>query len=173
MLVQLNEKEINVLKDVLREAEKVSEPRERIIATNDTIRDIVEREIKKYGNNADLNHIDVSRVTDMSYLFSMDDFNGDFSNITDMSYLFYMDDFNGDISNWNVSNVTDMEKMFCHSEFNGDISKWDVSNVTDMHRMFAGSKFNGDISKWNFNKAVDTTKLGYDFTDAELSELEL
>ena len=130
MLVQLNEKEINVLKDVLREAEKVSKPRKRIIATDDTIRDIVEREIKKYGPNADLNHIDVSHVTDMCY-------------------------------------------MFYNSKFTGDISHWDVSNVTDMDDMFYGSNFNGDISNWKFNKAVDTTKLGYVFTDAELSELEL
>ena len=64
-----------------------------IIATNETIKEIVKSEIERLGNNADLNHIDVSQVTDMSYLF-----NGSC--------------FNGDISNWDVSNVTDMEGMF-------------------------------------------------------------
>ena len=154
MLVQLNEKELNVLKNVLKEAKTVSEPRKRIIATDKTIRKIVKQEIEKYGPNADLNHIDVSRVTNMGGMFKESQ-------------------FNGDISNWDVSNVTDMSYMFCKSKFNGDISNWDVSNVTDMESMFYDSKFNGDISNWKFNEAVDTTEIGYDFTDAELSELEL
>ena len=154
MLVQLNEKELNVLKNVLKEAKTVSEPRKRIIATDKTINDIVKREIKKYGPNANLNHIDVS-------------------NVTNMENMFEGSRFNGDISHWDVSNVTNMNGMFCDSKFNGDISNWDVSNVTDMRYMFSHSNFNGDISNWKFNKAVDTTKLGYDFTDDDLSEIEL
>ena len=79
--------------------------RERIIATDDTLNDIISQEIRKYGTNADLNHIDVS-------------------NVTNMSYMFCNSRFNGDISNWNVSNVTNMSSMFKNSKFNGDISKW-------------------------------------------------
>jgi len=86
-------------------------------------------EIKRLGNNADLNHLDTSNVTNMRALFSESS-------------------FNGDISNWNVSNVTDMETLFYGSKFDGDVSKWDVSKVTNMWWMFVGSKFNGDISKW-------------------------
>merc|ERR1712176_453670 len=73
---------------------------------------------------------DVSRVTDMSEMFS--------------NQLV----FNGDISKWDVSRVKDMSGMFrsC-ATFNNDISKWDVSSVTDMNGMFAGaSVFNSDIS---------------------------
>ena len=98
--------------------------------TKDELADIIKRKIESEGNDCNLNDIDTS-------------------NITDMSYLFLKSDFNGDISNWNVSNVTNMEGMFYSSKFNGDISNWNISNVEDMSDMFYGSKFNGDISKWN------------------------
>ena len=98
--------------------------------TKEELKDIINQKIESEGNECDLNDIDTS-------------------NITDMSYLFADSKFNGNISNWDVSNVTNMECMFSHSEFNGDISKWDVSNVTDMKSMFRLSKFNGDISKWD------------------------
>ena len=86
--------------------------------TNKELKDIIKQRIKQEGNKADLNDIDVSKITDMSYLF-------------------LRTDFNGDISNWDVSNVKDMYGMFywCES-FNQDISNWDVSNVTDMRYMF-------------------------------------
>ncbi len=53
----------------------------------------------------------------------------DVTKITDMSYMFYESEFNGNISNWDVSNVTNMSYMFSDSEFNGDISKWDISSL--------------------------------------------
>ena len=100
----------------------------------DELREIIEDHIYEEGPNCDLNDIDTSLITDMSYLFddSYDD-----------SY------FNGDISRWNTSNVTDMTGMFYKAKFNGDISNWDVSNVKDVWGMFSYSKFTGDISKWN------------------------
>jgi surface protein len=113
-----------------------------IIATNDTIHQIVKDEIAKYGNTANLNHINVSQVTSMFSLFK------------DSS-------FNGDISQWDVSNVTNMNLMFHRSGFKGDISKWDVSNVTTMAGMFIGSPFNGDISQWNVSKVEHMYSMFY------------
>ena len=46
------------------------------------------------------------------------------SKVTDMSCMFSCSLFNGDISQWNVSNVTNMDYMFFKSQFNDDISKW-------------------------------------------------
>ena len=155
--------------------------RERIIATNDTLNDIISQEIEKYGTSADLNHIDVSNVTSMIRVFSCLKFNGDISkwdvsNVTNMCGMFENSNFNGDISKWDVSNVTNMCLMFYYSKFNGDISTWDVSNVTNMSSMFENSNFNGDISKWLpmlQKNDIDLTDLHYSFTDDELSDIEI
>ena len=94
------------------------------------LKQIVYKLIKERGNNADLNDIDTSEITDMNYMFGLSN-------------------FNGDISKWDVSKVEDMNFMFAHSKFDGDLSNWDVSKVEDMHCMFRGSNFNGDISNWD------------------------
>ena len=44
--------------------------------------------------------------------------NWNVSKITDMSYLFKDTNFNYDISSWDVSNVTDISYMFAESAFN-------------------------------------------------------
>ena len=97
------------------------------------LQDIIKIRIKKEGNNCNLNDIDTSLITDMSWLFSCTD-------------------FNGDISEWDVSNVEKMSYMFNRSIFNNDISKWDVSKVKDMTRMFKYSSFDQDISNWTLRQ---------------------
>ena len=100
------------------------------IANRAELLESISMHISKYGNYVNLNHLDVSNVTDMSLLFLQES------------------DFNGDISQWDVSRVIDMEGMFCNSQFNGDLSRWNVSNVTNMINMFSGAQFDGDISEW-------------------------
>jgi|SRR5690554_129754 len=150
----------------------------KIVANDGNIKEIVRSEIWRLGNKADLNHIDVSDVTNMRELFEGSDFNGDISNwnvgnvehmysmfyntpfnqdisnwdvgnVWNMGAMFSNTPFNQDIGNWNVGNVEDMTLMFEYSKFNQDISNWDVSNVENMSGMFSFSKFNQDISKWN------------------------
>jgi hypothetical protein len=101
--------------------------------------DIVHGEIKKYGKEADLNHIDVS-------------------NVKSFEELFLDSDFDGDISKWDVSNAENMDNMFCGSSFsgeNGDISNWDVSNVKNMRCMFKDSWLNLNLENWKVNKKCD------------------
>ena len=81
----------------------------------DELSDIITNAFK--NKQYDLNFIDTSEITDMSWLFE---------NVK----------HNFDVSDWDVSNVTDMSYMFAQSEFNGDISSWDVSNVKDKDDMF-------------------------------------
>ena len=90
----------------------------------------------------DLNGIDISKITDMSFLFQP-------LRKYDLSKI--------DISEWNTSNVTNMNSMFegC-SKFNCDLSKWDVRNVRDMKYLFQGcSNFSADLSNWKVNGQVE------------------
>ena len=111
----------------------VIENREHLIRT-------IEEHLMEQGAACNLNHLDVSRVTDMGELFKGSP-------------------FHGDISQWDVSNVVSMRGMFQQSSFNGDISQWDVSNVKNMNFMFFGAKFNGDISKWDVSNVKSMQRI--------------
>ena len=100
--------------------------------TNGELIKIVDQLIKERGNDANLNDIDTSEITDMDGIFEGSN-------------------FNGDISNWDVSNVKYMKNMFSHSSFtgeNGDISNWDVSNVINMDGIFYDSPLEKNPPKW-------------------------
>ena len=62
--------------------------------TKEELRAIIEQELEQQGADADLNHIDVSGVTDMSWLF------------------YGLDVRNIKIDKWDTSNVTNMRGMF-------------------------------------------------------------
>ena len=124
--------------------------------TKDELLELINQLIEERGNEADLNDIDTSEITDMSYMFNYSKFNGDISkwdvsNVKNMQEMFYNSKFtgeNGDISKWDVSNVKNMWHMFRYSEFNVDISNWDVSNVKDMSFMFTNTPLEKNPPKW-------------------------
>lgn len=140
--------------------------------TNDELEIIVYERIKLDGLDCDLNDIDTSLITDMSYVFYQLCFNGDISkwnvsNVKDMSSMFAYSKFNGDISRWDVSNVERMAGTFFSSEFNQDISNWCVDNTTNMYYAFAYSVFDRDISRWKINKDCSVENM---FLDCPIKE---
>ena len=142
---------------------------------NETIRIAVELYVKnekegeeKYGH---INTWNVSGVTDMNFMFYMDDDTSSFnhplsnwnvSNVTDMSHMFYdASSFNQSLSNWNVSNVTDMNNMFHGAPlFNQPLDDWDVSKVTNMNFMFGNAKaFNQPLNNWNVSNVTNMERM--------------
>ena len=106
---------------------------------------------------------DLSRVTDMGYMFhDAVSFNGDLSgwdvsSVTDMGGMFFTAiSFNQPLDSWDVSSVTGMRNMFeAAASFNQPLDSWDVSSVTDMGGMFGGANsFNQPLDSWNVSSVT-------------------
>jgi hypothetical protein len=75
---------------------------------------LIDKGIKLFGDKCNLNWIDISKITSLSFIFK---------NYYDYYITTERHRFNGDISLWDTSNVTDMQEMFCNNtHFNGNIS---------------------------------------------------
>ena len=128
----------------------------------------------EYGPNANLNDINVYKITNFDNLFNINGSLTNYSWDTDSNTYFerngiylkskediskFLMSINPDVSKWNVGNAKSMRDMFtgCLS-FNRDLSLWDVSNVDDFQDTFAlCASFEGKgLSKWadKVNKIV-------------------
>ena len=125
------------------------------------LKEVLRKCMYERGNDADLNDIDVSQITDMEGLF--DEFK---------SLPSKCEPKNIDISKWDVSHVNNMDNMFKDlHEFSCDLSKWNVSKVEDFHSTFYGCKnFNSDLSKWDVSSAKTIQTM---FADCENFESDL
>ena len=88
------------------------------------LRNVIQDKIDKEGlgtkdDPLDLNDIDTSKITDMSWIFSVDNISKDIGDLVDNGYF--------DISDWDVSNVRYMRYMF-----NKLICKTEHSKVNDL-----------------------------------------
>ena len=157
----------------------------KIEVTNSNLFDVVYGEIKKLGSNANLNHLDMSKVTNMKDLFNANffhntnpnpqlarTFNGDISqwdtsSVTTMEKMFkdtYA--FNSPIGDWNTSSVTNMKNLFINADaFNQPLNDWNTSSVTNMNGMFSDTNaFNQPLNDWNTSKV---TTMAYMFSAAK------
>lgn len=128
-----------------------------------------------------LENVDVSRMTDMSFLFAVASKdngiptmtklttieglgNWDVSHVTTMANMFWKDTNLTTISGldqWTTSSLTDINHMFAEDaaiQTLPDLSKWDTSNVTDFsfsfYNMTALTTLSG-LDKWNVGNAQD------------------
>ncbi|MCE3047800.1 DUF285 domain-containing protein, partial [Helicobacter sp. faydin-H17] len=110
--------------------------------------------------------IDVSKITDMSFLFCKANMQKCKNNAS------FRENFAG-IESWDVSNVENMEGMFFENRiFNQSIREWDVSNVKNMREMFYGAvSFDQDLSTWDVSNVKDMSFMFFRavFFDQDLS----
>lgn len=93
---------------------------------------LIRQELENQGPDADLNHIDVSEITNMSWLFCCLD-------VRDIK-----------IDSWNVSNVQTMESMFngCDRFTGAGLDNWDTNNVAIMTNMFRDCNAIVKLPRW-------------------------
>lgn len=141
--------------------------------TKPELEKIIKQLFDENGYDVDLNIIDTSKITDMSYLFDNTEFHkfcGDVSqwnvsNVENMDSLFFgCYDFDCDLSQWNVSQVEGMEFMFggCENFKGRGLEKWNVSKVKNMEAMFAKCKnLDCDLSHWDVSQVINMQHMFY------------
>ena len=161
----INEK-LKIGKSNIQIPQYTCQPKDR-----DELRAILKERLAR-NQDADLNDIDVSQITDMNNLFqdlkvgNIKIDNWDVSNVTNMRYMFFRC-FEFDpigLENWDVSNVRDMSYMFQSCQvFNSDLSGWDVSNVKYMTFMFWHCyEFKGEgLENWKVDNVEDMDGMFY------------
>ena len=131
----------------------------------------------------DLNTLNVSKVTNMSYLFSSSAYTQinlskwNTSKVTNMEGMFeatYAGSSN--LNGLKTSNVTNMRYMFWGSNLiSTAIENFDTSKVTDMAYMLA-SKYVGalNLSKWNTSKVTKMNSMFFNkYSDSKFTKLDL
>ena len=108
------------------------------------LKSLLKQLLEKRGKDADLNDIDVSKITSF------------YDNINKRGLFEKLDPHNINISQWDVSNVENMNSMFdgCKNFTGQGLKKWNVSNVEDMGFMFDGcTNFEGNgLENWKLIK---------------------
>ncbi len=139
-------------------------PQTIVVAPRGQLQGLVQEAIATHGPQCDLNHLDVSNVQSMAFLFADTPFNGDISKwntsqVLDMSNMFIDCPFDGDISQWDTRSLRTAENMFMRSRFNGDVSRWNTSRLYNTMRMFEDSVFNGSIASWDTREMQQAARM--------------
>ena len=142
--------------------ETINEDKKKKVSSASELKKIIKSRRPK-GNKVDFNDLDVSGITDFSYVFEDYKYEPlvetwDVSNAKTMDSMFLnCYNFNCDISKWDVSNLQNASSMFYGCEkFNQDLSRWNVKKLTKAAGMFRlCSSFNSDLSRWDVSNVLD------------------
>lgn len=130
--------------------------------TNKELRLAIRELLSKH--RTDFNCIDVSNVSDFSYIFKgvdmkdIDISEWDVHNAESFNHAFDgASNINPDnFTLWNVVNASEFKFMFANCKnLKIDLSKWNTIDAHDMGWMFSNSDFNGDISNWNVSAVTN------------------
>ena len=151
-----NYQQISISSDEMKELLRSNGKDYPIYYDTDTLAISLTNDNKVKATNADWSNVFILSRLHQANLEELDT-----STVTNMSYMFdeSVDLTNLDVSNWNTSNVTNMSRMFSITLNlkSLDLSKWDTGKVTDMSGMFssASSLTSLDVSKWDTGKVTD------------------
>ena len=127
--------------------------RPMLVQNKQHLLDLIQDNIYIRGHDCSLNHLDISKLTDLSGVFRKSTFNGDISqwdvsNVKHMNSMFEESAFNGDLSRWNIGQLKEAAQMFRASAFQGDIAQWNTSSLNYAPEMFGSYRYAGDLSLW-------------------------
>ena len=131
----------------------------------------------KSVRNLNIDGIDTSNVWYMAGMFACQDSGAtpknpidfskiDVSKVTDMSYMFFRSNFSSiDLSSWNTKNLKYIDGLFSGAikPKNIDLSSWDVRSLLRTNKMFASAGTEHiNLSGWNSSQLTDTSSMFLD-----------
>lgn len=119
---------------------------------------------------------DSSHLFEYTYIDKIDANNLDVSNVTDGSYMFYSCANSTEINvfQWNTSKIKYFDKMFsnCQSLAFLDVNNWDMISGYSLNNMFAYSGITDiDLSKWDTSNISNLSNLFFNCT--KLKQIDL
>ena len=119
---------------------------------------------------------DSSHLFEYTYIDKIDANNLDVSNVTNGSYMFYgcANSTEIDVSQWDTSNIINFDKMFsnCKAVSSLEINDWNMISGYSLSDMFAYSGITDiDLSKWNSENINNLSNLFFSCT--KLKQIDL
>lgn len=119
---------------------------------------------------------DSSHLFEYTYIDKIDANNLDVSNVTNGSYMFYgcSNSTEIDVSQWDTSKIINFDKMFsnCKAVSSLEINDWNMTSGCSLNDMFSYSGITDiDLSKWDTSNISDLSNLFFNCT--KLKQIDL
>ena len=137
--------------------------------------------VKARLSRFDGTNLDVSNVTNMSYMFEQNQIsdlstlaNWKVDHMTNMSGMFRYNQVSdlSPLANWKVDHVTNMDEMFRYNQISdlSPLANWNVNNVTNMGNMFEHNQISdlSPLTNWKVDNVTDMSEM---FDQNQISDL--